>query len=304
MSGQSPLSSQQLDAFIFQRRLPGKYRTLIDDYFAPLAAWLTVKRGASGTLLVGVSGAQGTGKSTLAEFLRLALEVNSGWRVVVLSLDDFYLTKRDRVRLSKRVHPLLETRGVPGTHDLCMLSTCIEELKLLNAEREMQVPRFDKSIDDREDPEAWPVISGRVDVIILEGWCVGSTAQASDTLSTAINSLEEEQDPSVEWRHFVNAQLAGEYATLFKQLDALVFLRAPNFDAVKRWRIEQEEKLAAATGVSAAGVMNKSQVARFIQHFERITRENLASLPGIADVVVDLDDNHDCIRIRYAESPR
>jgi len=302
MSGHSPLSSQQLDSFISQHRLPGKYRTLIDDYFLPLAAWLTVKRGASGTLLVGVSGAQGTGKSTLAEFLRLAIEVISGWRVVVLSLDDFYLTKKDRVRLSKRVHPLLETRGVPGTHDLSLLSTCIEDLKRLNAEQEMQIPRFDKSIDDRLDSGDWPVISGPVDVIILEGWCVGSAAQSGDTLSTAINSLEEEQDPSVEWRQFVNAQLAGEYATLFKKLDALVFLRAPNFDAVNRWRFEQEENLAAATGVSAAGVMNKSQITRFIQHFERISTENLATLPDIADVVLDLDENHDCIRIRYAES--
>ena len=184
------------------------------------------------------------------------------------------------------------TRGVPGTHDLQMLSTCIESLKGLPKEKELHLPRFDKSTDDRAKPPVWPTVVGPVDVIILEGWCVGSSPQEDSALLQAINSLEEEQDSSGRWRRFVNDQLAGAYATLFAQLDALIFLRVPDFDAVYRWRLEQEEKLASTTTALAA--MSAAQVARFVQHFERITRENLLVMPSKADVMLEFDDNHDC----------
>ena len=294
------LSNRQIDEFIAQHRLPDKFRDLIKLHYLPLASWVESQGQPNETLFVGINGAQGTGKSTLAAFLRLALEQGANWRVVVLSIDDFYLTRAERKKLGQHVHPLMETRGVPGTHDMQMLATCIEQLKNPASENSLALPRFDKSRDDRGDPDSWPLVSGPIDLVILEGWCVGCTPQAGDDLLEPINLLEREEDASGEWRRYVNNQIKGSYSELFATLDMLIFLQAPSFDAVYRWRLEQEEKLAAVTPGDAAGIMNSEQLARFIQYYERITRVNLATLPGTADVVLELNENHDCVRSSYA----
>ena len=293
------LSSGQIDEFIAQHRLPNKFRDSINLHYLPLASWVMAQHHPGEALFVGINGAQGTGKSTLAAFVRLALESGANWRVAVLSIDDFYLTRAERKKLGEQVHPLMETRGVPGTHDMQMLATCIEELKILGSEKSLALPCFDKSRDDRADPAIWPVISGPIDLIILEGWCVGCTPQAGDDLLEPINLLESEEDASGAWRRYVNDQIEGSYNALFATLDALIFLQAPNFDAVYRWRCEQEKKLAAITANHAAGIMNAKQIAHFIQHYERLTRVNLATLPATADVVLELSENHDCVRSCY-----
>jgi D-glycerate 3-kinase len=293
-------SNRQFDDFISQHRLPNRFRDLIRRHYLPLASWVESQRQADKALFIGVNGAQGTGKSTLADFVRLALDSGASWRVAVLSIDDFYLTRAERKKLGEKIHSLLETRGVPGTHDMHMLATCIERLKNLGSEENMALPRFDKSRDDRADPDSWPVISGPIDLIILEGWCVGCTPQAGDDLLEPINLLEREQDASGEWRRYVNDQIKGSYTDLFATLDGLIFLQAPGFGAVYRWRLEQEKKLAAVTGNNAAGIMSSKEIARFIQHYERITRVNLATLPGTADVVLELNEDHDCVRSCYA----
>ncbi len=297
------LTNQQQKKFISKHRLPDKFGDLIAEHYSPLAKWVVQQQKPEQTLFVGINGAQGTGKSTLAAFLRLALESNAGWRVAVLSIDDFYLAKAERGESAKHIHPLLATRGVPGTHDMPMLAACVEKLRILDAETSLSLPRFDKARDDRVDPDAWPVITGPVDLIILEGWCVGSKPQPDDELLRPVNSLERDEDPSGEWRHYINEQLKGSYADLFAQLDTLIFLRAPDMGAVRRWRLEQEEKLSAATPADAGSVMDSEQVARFVQFFERLTKENLVSLPEIADVVLELDYNHDCRRSYYLNRP-
>ena len=294
------LSSRQIDEFIAQHRLPDKFRDLIKLHYLPLASWVKSQGQPDKPLFVGINGAQGTGKSTLADFVRLALELGANWRVAVLSIDDFYLTRSERKKLGEHVHPLMETRGVPGTHDMQMLATCIEELINLGSENSLALPRFDKSRDDRADPDTWPLVSGPIDLIILEGWCVGCTPQAEDDLLEPINTLERKEDASGGWRRYVNDQIKGRYTDLFATLDALIFLQAPGFDAVYRWRLEQEKKLAAVAAGNAAGIMSSKQIARFIQHYERITRVNLATLPGTADVVLELNVNHDCVRSCYA----
>jgi D-glycerate 3-kinase len=294
------LSGRHIDEFIAQHRLPGRFRDLIERHYLPLAAWLESQGQADEALLIGINGAQGTGKSTLAAFLQIALEQGANWHVVVLSIDDFYLTRAERKKLGEHIHPLMETRGVPGTHDMQLLTTCIEQLKNPGSEKYLALPRFDKSRDERADPESWPLVSGPIDLIILEGWCVGCTPQSGDDLLEPINLLEREEDASGDWRRYVNDQIKGGYSELFATLDALIFLQAPGFDAVYRWRLEQEKKLAAVAPGDAAGIMNSKQIARFIQYYERITKLNLATLPGTANVVLELNENHDCVRSRYA----
>ncbi len=303
MQQRRTLTNQQIEEFMSHHRLPGKFRDLIDTHYSPLASWVIKQHAPNETLFVGINGAQGTGKSTLAAFLRLALESDAGWLVAVLSIDDFYLTKAERRELGKRIHPLLQTRGVPGTHDMQTLAACIEKLRNLDSQTSLSLPRFDKAHDDRASPGSWPVITGPVDLIILEGWCVGSKAQSDDALSQPVNSLERDDDTSGKWRRFVNNQLNGSYADLFSQLDALIFLRAPNLDVVYRWRLEQEQKLSTVAPANAESIMDGEEIAHFMQHYERLTRENLVSLPAIADVVLELNYNHDCRRTCYLNRP-
>ena len=293
------LPAGQLDQFIAEHRLPAGFRELARTHFTLLAHWAGLKRDPGRTLFLGINGAQGTGKSTLADFLRVTLESVAGWRVACLSIDDFYLTRHERERLAQDIHPLLRTRGVPGTHDMAMLADCVQRLGELGRGETLALPRFDKATDDRAPVDSWPTITGPIDLIILEGWCVGSRPQTDAELQEPVNALEREQDADGSWRRFVNAQLAGDYAVLFAQLGALVFLQAPDFDAVYRWRLEQERKLPA----DAPAAMDDAQVAGFIQYFERLTRANLAHLPDIADAVLELDDDHRCARSSYRWPP-
>jgi len=299
MQMKTRLTHQQIEDFISAHQLPGSFFKLIEDHYSHLVEWLTTKRHPGKTFFLGINGAQGTGKSTLAAYLQLALGQGHDWRVAVLSIDDFYLTKPERTQLATETHPLLATRGVPGTHDIQMLKDCIEHLNNLEPNEAMALPRFDKSRDDRANHDSWPTVSGPIDLIILEGWCVGSMPQSREALQQEVNALEQYRDSSGDWRQYVNEQLKGPYAELFARLDALVFLQAPNFDAICRWRMEQEEKLAEISGHGAAGIMNREQIRDFLHHFERLTRANIANLLKTADVILELDDDHDCVGSRY-----
>ena len=292
------LEPQIIDEFVRRHRLPDSYRALADRYFLPLAEWLACL-DADRPILLGINGAQGTGKSTVAEFLALALAANHDWKVAVLSIDDFYLTRSERNELAATVHPLLETRGVPGTHDTTLLRETLAALETLGAGESLKLPRFDKSIDDRADPSTWPETEGPVDLIILEGWCVGSIAQPDEALLEPVNALEAGEDADVTWRRRVNAALAGPYADVFGGLDALVLLEAPGFDAIWRWRLEQEQKLAARSPAGAPGVMDEAALRRFMQHYERLTRWNLDVLPSRSAIVIALTADHRVAAVDY-----
>lgn len=295
------LAPETVNDFLQSHRLPDEFRTLITDYFMPLALWVFERRSSSGAMLLGINGAQGTGKSTLADFLQIALGNRCGWRVAVLSIDDFYLTKAERTDLADQVHPLLATRGVPGTHDTDMLSGYLDDLERLAESGECRLPRFDKARDDRARGTQWPLISGPVDLIILEGWCVGSTAESTAALTKSVNDLERDRDPAGVWRKYANDRLGSDYARLFARLNALIFMQAPSFDAVYRWRLEQERKLAVSATADTSGIMSDSQIAEFIRYYERITRSNLQHLPQTAEVVFVLNEQHSIVGSLYRD---
>jgi D-glycerate 3-kinase len=231
-------------------------------------------------LRLGIAGAQGSGKSTLARELVAALQRREV-PVAACSLDDFYLTRRERERLATSVHPLLVTRGVPGTHDVTLCQRILAELLV----QSIRVPCFDKGSDDRCDVRDWP-LAGPAQVVILEGWCVAARPQPLVLLATPVNALERDEDPDGRWRGYVNAALAGVYQQLFASLDYVAFLAVPDFAAVQRWRGEQELALPAAQR------MDSARLQRFIAHYERLTRWMLDDLPARSDLLVCLDDAH------------
>lgn len=232
-------------------------------------------------IVVGLCGAQGSGKSTLAAALCARLE-----RAVTLSLDDLYLTRRDREALARDVHPLLRTRGVPGTHDIPL---GLAVLDAIGAGEAVALPRFDKARDDRAPVEEWPVAPADTRVVLFEGWCVGARPEDEAALEGPVNMLEAREDASGRWRSFANAALAGPYQALFGRIDMLVLLAAPGWDVVATWRMQQEDALRQS-GASGPGVMDDAQVLRFISHYERLTRHILEEMPGRADLVLRLDD--------------
>lgn len=292
-----------LDDFMRRHGLPAVYAESAERCFLPFADWLYKKIHASDahTFVLGINGAQGTGKSTCADLIRDYLSSKYDLRVVVLSIDDIYKKRSERDSLGMDVHPLLATRGVPGTHDVELGMRTIAELKSLGPDSQMRIPRFDKSNDDRLPEGKWPAVTGPVDLVIFEGWCVASGASDSGELERPINALERDEDTDTQWRSYVNNKLDTEYRALFDTLDALLFLRAPGFDVVYQWRLEQEHKLRANSGDDAKGIMSDEQVARFIQFYERITRHNIEHLPEVADAVIELDTHHKAVSLTFSD---
>jgi D-glycerate 3-kinase len=271
----------ELAAYLRQQRLPDSYLGFIDAALQPIAERVISidRRGAP--LVVGVTGPQGSGKSAAAGVLALLLR-DRGLRTAILSIDDLYLTLAERRRLAAEVHPLLLTRGVPGTHDVALGLAVIESLGLAGR---TAVPRFDKARDERRDPADWDIVAGPVDVILFEGWCVGARAQPDAALDQPVNELERSRDADGVWRRYANAMLAGPYQDLFGRLRFQALLRAPSFDAVLGWRLEQEHKLRRRE--LGAG-QTDAEIATFIQYYERLTRWIDAEMPGRADAVVQL----------------
>jgi len=232
--------------------------------------------------LIGIAGAQGSGKTTLA---RVAAE---RWGAAHLSLDDVYLTKAEREAKGRAVHPLYAMRGPPGTHDLALLEATVAALRTAGPDSRTALPAFDKLSDDRRPDTQWPMFAGRPSAVLVDGWCLGATAQGEAEMVEPINALEREPDGQGFWRCAVNAELVGPYAELFAGFDAILFLKAPSFDAVLDWRCEQEAGLMGLTPADLPAE-RRAELAVFIQAFERITRSMLAG--GVrADMTVQLDE--------------
>ncbi|MEN9682222.1 MAG: hypothetical protein RLZZ627_2115 [Pseudomonadota bacterium] len=249
-------------------------------------------------LLVGINGAQGSGKSTTAELLAITLRQVHGLKTIQCSIDDFYLTHNERVQLARDIHPLLITRGVPGTHDLKLLNDTLNRLMTQGSSETTRVPRFSKALDDRLPINDWETFRGRADVVILEGWCVGTPPQPKTRLKGAINTLEAEEDADGAWRKYVNDALCEGYRSLFDRLDLLVFLKIPDFSAVIEWRGLQEEKLAEkAAHLIGSNIMDAKAIQRFVMHFERLTRWNLETLPLVADLTLEIDRAHRFVKV-------
>lgn len=269
-----------------EERLDLTLEDVLCRVYLPLAAWTQRHKQPGKALVLGVNGAQGCGKSTLCEFLKLILREAYGYNVAGFSLDDLYKTRAERQTLAREIHPLFATRGVPGTHDVDLGLRTLRALAAPDA-GPVALPAFDKAEDDRRPPAEWPLFQGPADVVIFEGWCVGSRPQAGSALCEPANDLERREDQFGIWRRHVNRQLETSYAQLFAQLDLLIFIQVPDMDCVLRWRGLQEAKLGAATPLA-----DPQALRRFIMHYERLTRHNLEDLPGRADLTLYLNENH------------
>jgi D-glycerate 3-kinase len=298
MNGMIKLGSEAADFVhdvMTRIKLPDSYAETARRFYVPLAQRIErLVQKLDHVPVVGINGGQGTGKSTCSELVAGILG-QRGLRALVVSIDDLYLTKAARRELAEQIHPLLITRGVPGTHDMDLFRRMVSVARGESEEADLVVPRFDKGADDRSaEGSAFPPEG--VDVILFEGWCVGASAQSADQLTAACNPFEQERDADGRWRTFVNDQLAGPYAEAFGLLDYLVMLKPPCFEVIYEWRGVQEERLRERLkkqGRSLSEAMNAQELAAFIAHYERLTRWMFEEMPQRADEVFLINEAHD-----------
>jgi D-glycerate 3-kinase len=300
--------SPELQHFLAAHQLPASYLEQATRHFKPVIQHCLDHLSKKRPMVLGINGCQGSGKSTLAAYLQTVFESDYGLKVVNLSLDDFYLSKAARAENARCIHPLLATRGVPGTHDILL---AISTLQTLLAGKPVPLPRFNKAADDLHPQAQWDMAPEQVDLIILEGWCLAARAAPDEDLTAAVNDLEAQQDPQGLWRRYVNACLQSDYQTLFAMIDALVMLKAPSFEHVYQWRLEQETKLAKklqsqsynSSDPSHTGLMSAQAIRDFIQFFQRLTEHMLIEMPERADHCYYLDRQRQIVYEHHKRIP-
>ena len=272
---------------------------MIKSFLIPVCFWIFKKASKKKPLILGLSGGQGIGKTTISSIITLILKKYFKLNIFKISIDDFYKTRKERFLLSKKIHPLLMTRGVPGTHDINIMLNFFKRVKKNNF-KSLKLPKFDKAIDDRCKKSSWYTIKKKPDIIIFEGWCVGAMAQKNSMLKKSINSLEKTNDQNLIWRKFVNNQLKTKYKKLFGHLDNLLYLKAKNFNLLQQWRIKQEKKLwLKLKKRKNLKIMNKLEVINFMQTYQRITQNMIKDVPKYASIIFKLNSNHQIKTINY-----
>ena len=272
---------------------------MIKSFLIPVSFWISKRIDKKKPLMIGLAGGQGSGKTTISSILTLILQKYFKLKVFKVSIDDFYKTRKDRKLLSKNKHPLLMTRGVPGTHDVDLMLKFFRNVKSKSF-KNLTVPKFNKAIDDRCKKSLWHKLKSKPDVIIFEGWCVGAKAQTNKQLKKPINSLEKVHDKGIKWRFHVNNQLKTKYKTLFKQLDGLLYLKAKNFNILRNWRLKQERKLWVQTrNKKNLKIMSSGDVINFMQTYQRITQQMFKDAIKSSSIIMNLNNNHQIEKIKF-----
>ena len=262
----------------------------LNTFYLPLSEWIysTYKKDNK-IKIIGLSGGQGAGKSTITGILKFILKKKYGLELCVFSIDDFYKTKAERKKLSKKFHPLFLTRGVPGTHDVNYINKVLKDLKK-KFFRQVLIPKFDKATDDRFKKSKWTRVKKAPNIIIFEGWCIGARHQRDLDLKKSLNLIEKKYDTNLKWRKTVNNQLKKNYKKLFNKMDKLVYLKAPSFNHIFQWRLHQEQKLKLTS--KSKKTMSKSKIREFIMFYERITKHMMKDYKNISDLTIFLDKKH------------
>ena len=272
---------------------------MIKYFLIPVSQWISKKINKKKPLIIGLAGGQGSGKTTISSILSIILKKYFKLNVFIISIDDFYKTRKDRKILSKTKHPLLMTRGVPGTHDIDLMLNFFQKVKSKKF-KITQVPKFNKAIDDRYPKKFWHKLKSKPDVVIFEGWCVGAIAQSNSQLKKPINSLEKVYDQGLKWRSHVNNQLKTKYKTIFKQLDGLLYLKAKNFNLLRAWRLKQERKLLEQTkSKKNLKIMSNTDIKNFMQTYQRITQQMFKDALKSSSIIMDLNSNHQIEKLRF-----
>ena len=283
-------------SFLNKEEIYGKSKALkinnLKRTYIPISFWIENKYKKKGsTLFLGFSGGQGSGKTTVTKILKIILKKFFKRKICVSSIDDFYKSLKERNKMANDIHPLFQTRGVPGTHDTNLLVNFLRKI-MKKKFKKFKLPKFDKSIDDRFKNKYWTNIKERPEIVIFEGLCVGAKPQANSLIKKPINILEKHEDKGMVWRKYVNERLKTDYKKIFSKIDHFIFMKIPSFKMAFKWRLLQENKLREHSSTEKK-IMTYNEIKRFIMFYERITLQMLKDLSKSASIVMILNKNHE-----------
>lgn len=224
----------------------------------------SVDNRSQAPLKIAISGPQGSGKSTVAASLAKDLR-NQGLNVVIMSLDDFYITHSQQLKKAASGNTLLQHRGLPGTHDLQLLN---ETLTKLTDQEPAAIVQFDKSQfsgeGDRVKESEFINVKPHYDIILLEGWCVGFRHLNEEELQTVWSdeSTKTIKRHKFEFIQEINEELA-HYDPIWTSFDGFIHLDAHNINYVYQWRLQQEHAMIASKGSG----MTDEQVGQFVDGY-------------------------------------
>ena len=266
------------------------------DYFqkivVPLSVYLLNLPERKKPYFIGLNGGQGSGKTTLSDFVQVVLSKVSNKAVTGFSIDDIYKTTEEREEQSKEIHPLCKVRGVPGTHDIQMGLEVLDSLSNATKDTLTPIPAFSKPLDRHKPKEDWKVFKGKPDFIFFDAWCAGVRPISEENWKPPMNALEKEEDPDGIWSKWSNKELAGDYKDLFRRFDLLLMIKVPGIEYVYESRWLQEQTLAKTIKDPKLKdkIMTKEQVYRFVMHYERLTHYILEEMPALSDIVLQRDE--------------
>ena len=236
-----------------------------------------------------IKGAQNTGKTTLAYNVKKNKKKKK-LKVLILSIDNFYLNKKERLKLSNKISKLFLIRGVPGTHNIHLLKKILKRFRS-NKKNKYKLPLFSKGHDDILKSK-FINIKFPYDIFILEGWCVGHKECDNLKINTPINDMEKFLDKSLKWRKYTNIMSKKYYTSIYKKSDFSLFLKVPSFKQVFKWRKKQEHELPKKLR------MDDNQLKEFISFYQRITMSLLKNYKKYFDSYIAIDTKHNFGKLR------
>ena len=286
-------SENKLREYAQENNIRGISENFYLEIISPLVNYLASLPKKETPYFICLTGGQGSGKTTMSEFIQLVLNEFCNKRTVGFSIDDLYKTQEERKKLADEIHPLCEVRGMPGTHDMSLGFDLLESLSKANNSSKTAIPAFNKPLDKHYPKNEWKVFRGKPDFIFFDAWCGGVKPISENNWDPPINKLEEEMDPKGVWSKWSNQELSGDYQKFFSLIDLLILIRVPSMEHVfqSRWLQEQTLEKNTSNPEMLDKIMTQEEVYRFVMHYERLTRHILEDMPNYCDILIDRDES-------------
>jgi D-glycerate 3-kinase len=264
--------------------------TTLWELWLPLAMQLAeARKRQEYSLVQGILGGQGSGKTTLTAVICLILR-HLNCKTVGVSIDDLYKKYSDRQKL-RESDPRFIRRGPPGTHDIELGIELLDRLRQSRLQKAISLPRFDKSLHEGEGDRIESVLVNKIDILLFEGWFVGAHPVDESIFENApspIDTLEDRQ-----FARDINRKLQ-DYLALWERLDRLIVLYPTDYHYCKQWRREAEHKIKAAN--NGRGMSDK-EIDEFVDYFWRSLHPELFITPltkngDRTNMVIEIDINH------------
>ena len=190
--------------------------------------------------IIGNSALPGTGKTTLGKWLE-AISLKLNFKIAVISIDDFYLPS-DEMKLAIKDNPWNVSRGFPGSHSVELMHEKLLNWKLNG---ELNVPVFDKSLrSGLGDRSHWR--SNNPDLLIIEGWFLGTEPSSIDVNCQHINLAELSPHES-SYRSKIQNNLK-KYLVVWTLIDNIWHLKPLKFEYMNMWKKNQEKEMFLQKG--------------------------------------------------------